>query len=77
MGLANLPGTSPAEALAALRQYRDSLAGRLEHVQVHRESQRPLPYFIDAMFDHSVTMIQAELEWITQFISQLEDQTGE
>ena len=77
LGLANLPGTSPAEALAALRQYRDSLAGRLEHVQVHRESQRPLPYFIDAMFDHSVTMIQAELEWITQFISQLEDQTGE
>ena len=77
LGLANLPGISPAEALAALRQYRDSLASRLEHVQARWESQRPLPYFIDAMFDHSVTMIRAELEWITQFISQLEDQTGE
>jgi len=76
LGLANLPGISPAEALAALRQYRDTLVARLEHVQVRWESQRPLPYFIDAMFDHSVTMIQAELEWVTQFISQLKDQTG-
>ncbi|MDY6875341.1 MAG: PadR family transcriptional regulator [Chloroflexota bacterium] len=77
LGLANLPGITIAEALAALRKYRDELDARLEHVQARWESQRPLPYFVDAMFDHSVTMTQAELEWITQFISQLEDQTGE
>ncbi len=77
LGLADLPGIPPDEALAALAQYRDSLAARLEHVQARWESQRPLLYFVDAMFDHSVTMIRAELEWITQFISQLEDQTGE
>ncbi|TEU08780.1 MAG: PadR family transcriptional regulator [Anaerolineales bacterium] len=76
LGLANLPGIPPAEALAALRQYRDELVARLEHVQARWESQRPLPYFVDAMFDHSVTMIQAELEWVTQFISQLKDQPG-
>jgi DNA-binding PadR family transcriptional regulator len=74
LGLANLPGIPPAEALAALRQYRDGLAARLEHVQARRESQRPLPYFVDAMFDHSVTMIEAELDWINQFIAQLEEQ---
>ncbi len=77
LGLADLPGIPPGEALAALQEYCDALAARLEHVQVRRESQRPLPYFVDAMFDHSITMIRAELEWITQFMSQLEDQTGE
>jgi len=77
LGLASLPGIPPAEALAALQKYHDTLITRLAHVQVNWESKRPLPYFIDAMFDHSVTMIRAEMEWITQFISQLEDQTGE
>jgi len=76
LGLADLPGIPPDEALAALRQYRDELAARLAHVQVRWESQRPLPYFVDAMFDHSATMIRAEMGWVTHFISQLEDQTG-
>jgi len=73
LGLAGLPGIPPAEALAALRKYHDALVARLEHVQARRESQCPLPYFVDAMFDHSVTMIRAEMEWITQFMSQLEE----
>ena len=74
LGLANLPGIPPAEALAALRKYRDALTDRLEYVQANWESKRPLPYFIDAMFDYSATMIQAEMEWISQFISRLEEQ---
>jgi len=77
LGLADLPGIPPDEALAALRQYHDALSARLEHVQARWESQRPLPYHVNVMFDYSVTMIRAELEWVTQFMSQLEDQTGE
>jgi DNA-binding PadR family transcriptional regulator len=77
LGLANLPRLSQAETLAALRQYRDSLAARLEHVGATRESQQPLPYFVEAMFDHSITMIEAELKWITQFMLQLADQAGQ
>jgi DNA-binding PadR family transcriptional regulator len=76
LGLANLPAIPPAEAFAALHQYRDALATRLDHVQARWGSQRPLPYFVDAMFDHSVTMIEAEMDWVTQFISELEDQAG-
>lgn len=76
LGLADLSRIPPAEALAALGQYRDGLAARLAHVQARWESQRPLPYHVDAMFDHSVTMIRAEMGWVTQFISQLRDQTG-
>ncbi|HIP96866.1 MAG TPA: hypothetical protein EYH32_06590 [Anaerolineae bacterium] len=76
LGLANLLCISPTEALAALRQYRDGLAARLEHVQARWEGQQPLPYHVDAMFDYSVTMVRAEMGWVTQFISQLEDQAG-
>jgi len=76
LGLANLTSIPKAEALAGLSQYRDALAARLEHVEATRESQQPLPYFVEAMFSHSITMIEAELRWITQFISQLADQTG-
>ena len=72
-----LSGILPAEALAALCQYYGSLTARLEHVQARWESQRPLPYFVDAMFDHSIAMIRAESGWVTQFISQLGGQTGE
>ena len=76
LGIGNLPAIPAAEALAALRQYRDALAARLEQVQARWDSQRPLPYFVDALFDYSVTMIRAEMGWVVQFTSQLEDQTG-
>jgi DNA-binding PadR family transcriptional regulator len=76
LGLANLPYIAHAEALAALRQYRDALVTRLEHVRTTQEGQQPLPYFVDAMFSHSITIIKAELGWITQFISQLVDQAN-
>ncbi len=76
LGLANLPRISHAEALSALGQYRDGLAARLEHVEATRERQQPLPYFVDAMFSHSITMIEAELRWIKQLTAQLMDQAG-
>jgi DNA-binding PadR family transcriptional regulator len=76
LGLACLPGIAPQQALAALRRYRDSLAQRLAQVQQGWDAQRPLPYFVDAMFDHSVTMIQAELHWIEGFITQMEAHNG-
>lgn len=77
LGLANLPAISQTETLAALRQYRDKLASQLVYVQSRWESQRPLPYFVEAMFDHSVAMIQAEQVWVEKFIAQLEVQAGE
>lgn len=72
LGLASLPGLPPAAAVAALRTYRDALAARLEYVRSRWDSRRPLPYFVDAMFDHSVTLLAAELGWIEKFIEQVE-----
>jgi DNA-binding PadR family transcriptional regulator len=77
LGLSNLPGIAPAEAVAALQQYRTALAARLEHVQERWDSQSPVPHFVDAMFDHSITMIKAELAWIEDFIVQVEEQNGQ
>jgi DNA-binding PadR family transcriptional regulator len=73
LGLANLPAIPPAEAVAALHQYRDALADRLGHVRARWESQCPLPYFVDAMFDHSVTTIEAEMAWIEEFTQRMEE----
>jgi hypothetical protein len=68
LGLANLPALSRAAAVAALRRYREQLAGRLKHVPARRRAQQPLPDFVDAMFDHSATPIQAELRWADRTI---------
>jgi hypothetical protein len=72
LGLTNLLTISREEVLGALRQYRDGLTDRLEHVRATWERQRPLPYFVDAMFDYSIMMIQAEVAWVEEFIRQME-----
>jgi DNA-binding PadR family transcriptional regulator len=74
LGLASLPRVPPLEALAALEQYRESLAERLAAVRGRWESQRPLPSHVEAMFDYSVTMIQAEKTWVEKLIKETEKQ---
>jgi DNA-binding PadR family transcriptional regulator len=77
LGLANLPGIPPDEAIAALRQYREALIARREYAQARWDAQKPLPYFVDAMFDHGITMAEAEANWIETFITQLEANDGQ
>lgn len=72
IGLAYLPDISPDEALAALRGYCDRLAEQREHVQARAEELHPLPYHVEAMFDFSLTMIAAELEWVQKLIGNIE-----
>jgi DNA-binding PadR family transcriptional regulator len=77
LGLANLPGIPPDEVIAALQQYRDTLIARQDYAQARRDAQKPLPYFVDAMFDHGITMAEAEARWIETFITQLEANDGQ
>ncbi|MCK5054959.1 MAG: helix-turn-helix transcriptional regulator [Anaerolineales bacterium] len=72
LGLANLPAISKYEALAALRQQSEGLAKHRELIQARWESQQPLPFFVDAMFDLALTKITTELDWLDRFIDQLE-----
>jgi DNA-binding PadR family transcriptional regulator len=76
LGLAGLPGLPPTEVLAALHRYRDALVARLEHVQARRQGQQPLPYFVEAMFDHSETLLKAEIVWVTQAVERLAQHTS-
>jgi DNA-binding PadR family transcriptional regulator len=73
LAIGNLPTLPPAQAVAALGQYRDHLADRRDHVRQRREAQQPLPYFVDALFDHSLVLIQAEIDWIERFVEQIRE----
>ena len=72
LGLANLPGISSAEAVAALRRYRRQLADRIRELAARQSSQQPLPYFVEAMFNHSLCQLQAEVGWLEGFIRELD-----
>lgn len=74
LGLSHLPGIPAADAVAALGQYRENLAGQLAEVRQGWETKKPLPLFIEAMFEHSTTMIQAELSWVEGLIEKMEAQ---
>lgn len=74
LGLANLPSIPHRETLTALGQYRDALAARLARIREKQQHQQPLPFFVDAMFEHSTTMIKAELGWVERFKKELEEE---
>lgn len=71
LGLSNLPAIPQAQVQPALQQYRATLEGRRAAVEAKWNAQRPLPPFVDAVFDYSLTMIQAELAWVERLIDQL------
>lgn len=74
LGLANLPGIPTDEAAAALQQYREALEERQAHVQSRWDEQKPLPYFVEAMFDHSLTLIEAEKGWIEKLVRRIKNE---
>jgi DNA-binding PadR family transcriptional regulator len=77
MGLAGLPAIPPDQAVAALRRHRDKLQERRDHVsQRWRAAGEHLPLFLDGMFDFSISVLQARMEWIEAFIVRVEDRVG-
>lgn len=77
LGIASLPAVPAAEAAAALRQYTEALDARLTHVRQRWEAQKPLPYFVEALFTYSIALIQTERKWVEEFIKQVEAQDGQ
>ena len=72
LGLVNLPGLTRGERVTAMRHYRDRLAQQRDHVRTRyqQEGQTP-PLHVKAMFDHSLTLMEAELAWVEQFLDEL------
>jgi len=71
LGMANLPLLSPAEVREALTRYRAALAEKAEQLADRRSrAGHDKPFFVTAMFDRSLALIAAELQWLTAFESQ-------
>jgi DNA-binding PadR family transcriptional regulator len=76
VGLAGLPAIPPDQTIAALHQHKDLLAERRDHVSERRQAAgEELPLFLDGMFDFSISMLEARMEWIETFITKI-DQVG-
>lgn len=68
LGLANLTILYRDEALEAIGRHRDGLAEHRSNVARRAEQQRPLPDVVEALFDYSLTMMDARLTWLDTFI---------
>lgn len=77
LGLALMPRIRHTDALEPLIEYRKALYDRRENIQLSLERQQPLPYYVEAMFDYSLTLVNAELGWVETFIQQLQTMEGE
>jgi DNA-binding PadR family transcriptional regulator len=71
LGIAGLAGISSDEATDALSAYAAALEVRRGELAARRTAQAPLPWFVDALFDHGVAMITAEHAWVTGFIERV------
>jgi len=68
LGLANLPAIPATDAIQALQTYGELLRSRLDHVRQRRDQAgAELPLHVAAMFDLSLTLIEAELQWVQRF----------
>jgi DNA-binding PadR family transcriptional regulator len=72
LGLANLPSIPRKEACAALRSYRDDLRRRIGDLDSKRQAQGARPVFAESMFDYTLTMLRAEMEWVDSFADRWE-----
>jgi len=75
LALSNLPAVPSLEAGAALRNYRDRLAERKRYLQQRMDlGDEKFPFHVAAIFEFSLVMLQAELDWLDQFIREMEAQ---
>ena len=72
LGLSNFPIVPPEQVIEALNAYVTAIEGRLTHMLGRAMAQQPLPPFVQAMFDYSQVLAEAELKWIKNFIAEVE-----
>ena len=77
LGLASLPAVPVPQVLDALQKYRAALTERQAQLQDKWSGQQPLPYFVDAIFTYSLALLEAEIKWVGDFITRLEEEHGQ
>jgi DNA-binding PadR family transcriptional regulator len=64
MGMLHWSVLTRRQALDALARRKNAVANELERLQGIHFEQQPLPDYVDAMFDFSISQLQAEAAWI-------------
>ena len=64
LGMAHWPFLQPGEAVGALRARGRAIASEMERLEDIQFGKQPLPDFVEALFDYSLSQLQAEAEWI-------------
>ncbi len=77
LGVASLPAVSVPQAVDALKRYRSTLIQQQTQLQKKWQSQQPLPYFVDATFTYGLALVEAEINWVDNVITRLEEEHGQ
>ena len=75
LALANLPVLTLDDTVLALESYHSYLVERLAQVTARWQADQDewgLPQHVNALFDHSLTMLKAEHAWVTGYIDELQ-----
>ena len=72
LGLAHWPVLEQATALSALEARAIALDNEIERLGTVQKNQQPLPDFVDAMFDFSLSQLKAEKQWAIRTLENLE-----
>lgn len=72
LGLAHWPVLQRDEALEALRVRAAAIAAEVTRLEATEESQQPLPDFVEALFDFSLSQLRAEAAWIKRTLDTME-----
>jgi DNA-binding PadR family transcriptional regulator len=73
VGMANSPMLPPGQVAESLRRRRESVSMRIESIRAARLRQEPVEEFVAVIFEHGITMLRAELTWIDNTLSRLEE----
>lgn len=68
LGISVLPSLPREQAINALHAYRERLEQRIEALEGKIADDPYLPMHVEAMFDYSLVLGQAELNWLLDFI---------
>jgi DNA-binding PadR family transcriptional regulator len=72
LGLSNYPVLPTELILDSIKKNITRLLNRQKYLLQRVEEQRPLPPYVEAMFDYSRNMVGAELTWMKKFMEEVE-----
>lgn len=68
LGLANWPALNEDQPHEALTARHAALEASLNQAKLRQIQQAPMPFFVDALFDYSISQLEAEITWVSKMI---------